>query len=105
MDKTDREVVVQNDLRKPVIEPGFNSRLLSIKLFAKRLHFDFAADDQRRSLMNSMGLDVESSLFAVNGLSARLFCDHRDRIGFVEKSQFPFRVGDGRRIHEDAAAQ
>ena len=64
------------------------------------------AEDQRRPHVERLRRDVEDAIEAVDGGSARLFDEHRDRVGLVEQAQPAMLVALARilRIEIDAAA-
>ena len=41
---------------------------------------------------------IEYTAFAINGRTARLFCDKSERIRFVQQAQFPVWIACGRRV-------
>ena len=48
--------------------------------------------DQRRALVDLLGLDVQDSLPAVGRHAAGLFGEKRHRVGFVQQTQFSRRT-------------
>ena len=63
------------------------------------------AYDQRRALMEQLGLDVEDALSAVRAGAARLFGHVAERVRFIAQAQFAGGRLDVARVEEDAALE
>ena len=70
------------------------------------LHFFGGAQEDRDALVDLFGDDVQNRLTARRGGAARVFDQHRHRVGFVHEAQLPGlrEVAVVARVHEDAAA-
>ncbi len=69
----------------------------------KLLHFDAASNDESGPLVDVVRLDVENAALPVGCKATRLLRNERERIGFVEQSQFAVRISTCGRIEEDTA--
>jgi hypothetical protein len=68
----------------------------------KFFHFDPAAHDQRRPLMDGIGLDVQNPPLSVRGRATGLFRQESHGVGFVQQAELALRAVCRGWVQEDA---